>query len=1484
MRKLSFFSVFIFLLSSAVFAQEEDYKTMFLEAESYFLFEEYKDALPNYLKLLKAFPENSNLEYRIGVCYLNDPLQKQLSINYLENAVKNTTQNYKENSLKETKAPYEALFYLGNAYRVNNQLDKALKTYEKFKQNLDTKIYDLDLVNEQIEACKNASRQEKNPLDVIYTNLGEPINTRFNDINPVVNSSETSMVYVQQQQFYDAVFYSTKLNGEWQPPRNIMFELGFDKDIYPTSLSADGTELYLYGVDNFLGTIFVSNLVNGQWTKARRLNDNINTKYWESHASISHDGKSLYFTSNRKGGFGGLDIYVSHRDAKGDWGPPVNLGGNINTRYNEESPFITEDGNTLYFSSYGHNSMGGYDVFYSNLLENGEWSVPVNAGYPINTPDDDEFFVPVQNGTFAYYSRYFEGLGQGRMDIYRYEIFSDTHPHKFLIKGAVSLKGAAENDLKNILISVYDRNKKDTIQRALTDENGAFSINLPAGDFDISYSLKGFKSKIDNLTIPKGYKEGTHDLSATLQAIEKTVPEPVKEAPAVPGLLIPEKYLESTVGQTVNININFNRPGTLFINARADSVLVKSESIAVKKGDFNYPYKVAEGKNIIEFKLIDNNNQESVEYVVINGAPGNETENKLVTTIPSLSGSDNPSLLLDGLKALASGNLKKLLDKLDLQKAHIAASSELIKYLLLNADEGRYSQQDVIDLLTVKASHLSLQELVNQLSIYADGNLKNALMTLDLKKEGITSESQLIDYLLESTARYGYTRQDVYNMLSRAAANGNPNAKDLLRNLQQYASPGLKKILLGLNLDSLKIRDAGQLVEYLLSNTGKLGYSQEDVIRALLDMVSSMPVDQFRKKMAEYSTGNLRAVLESLNPGKENIRSVAELIQWLLKQAPQHGYTQNDVINALIKMALASADNVSGLLKAMQENSSPNLKKMLLRINPAELQLTSNNDLVDYLTNKARENGYQVEDVLHALEAIAYNGNATDAQYNLLRLSDSDLRKIILKVDPKASNIGDIPGLMTFLQKDLSSKQIPDSVYGRLVDRFLACNELQYVLEKLRKMAQGNLKSTLESVDPYQEKLSSLTSLVNYLVRKSTSSGYAPKEIFALLEKYRESLLLDGFIKDALSSVSDSLLSAIAGFDPYAYHVYSRDSFLIYLLNASSSFGYPADSVHALVLQMPGYTELPADLLLSNLEQTKIKDKLRGLNLENNNYQKGTDLIQYLLSKRKLSPEQLAAAINDAENLMEMNEYLSWLQERGHAGIKSLFSNFQPLSHKVTSAERLSDYILVLGDSDRIDMKEASLLLATMIDRMKTRRYMQHLSENTSNDFGILLESLIRENTFPDSLESLLPYLLNQSKLHGYSSGIVYRLVVDQMSATELERFIERMIAFSHGALREALLTMDIRKMKLNSPAEIIAYLEKKASGKTFTLGDIREALTKTAGSMVNNALQRMAYMETLKGKNWFVQNLPASVALGLLFIVLVALLYRLSRAPRKKD
>ena len=152
--------------------------------------------------------------------------------------------------------------------------------------------------------------------------------------------------------------------------------------------------------------------------KKLSLNKNINTKYWESHAFVTEDGMHLVFASDRPGGFGGLDLYISHK-ADGDWGPAVNLGPEINTQFNEDRPFLMKNGKLLFFSSQGHQNIGGYDIFRSEIQSNGLWSRPENMGYPFNTPDDNIFFMPVGDGKSGYYSVLKETAGYGREDIYR---------------------------------------------------------------------------------------------------------------------------------------------------------------------------------------------------------------------------------------------------------------------------------------------------------------------------------------------------------------------------------------------------------------------------------------------------------------------------------------------------------------------------------------------------------------------------------------------------------------------------------------------------------------------------------------------------------------------------------------------------------------------------------------------------------------------------------------------------------------------------------------------------------------------------------------------------------------------------------------------------------------------------------------------------------------------------------------------------------
>ena len=420
MSKRAVCLLFILLLIAPVYAQEnKDLEDSFLEAEYFLMNESYSDALTYYLQLYEKLPENSNLAYCVGVCYLNIPGKKNLSIEYLENAIKNMSAKHKEGTLTQVAASYDALFELGRAYRINYRFDKAKEAFTKYLATLLPDDHEnIDFVRNEIKACEMAKDLIATPVAYTEENMGELFNDEKSNFNPLISADGKSFAYMVSLKFYDAVMFSRLVNGRWSAPVNITPELQSDGDFYISCLSADGKLLFLSKDDHVTSDIYVSSYDGKTWSKAVKLNKNINTTDWESHGFISEDGNQLIFASDRPGGFGGLDLYIS-RKVNGDWGPAVNLGPEINTQFNEDRPYLINNGKTLFFSSQGHENMGGYDLFRSDLQSNGLWSIPKNLGYPINTPDDDIFFMPVGEGKSGYYSKFKEIGGFGKEDIYK---------------------------------------------------------------------------------------------------------------------------------------------------------------------------------------------------------------------------------------------------------------------------------------------------------------------------------------------------------------------------------------------------------------------------------------------------------------------------------------------------------------------------------------------------------------------------------------------------------------------------------------------------------------------------------------------------------------------------------------------------------------------------------------------------------------------------------------------------------------------------------------------------------------------------------------------------------------------------------------------------------------------------------------------------------------------------------------------------------
>jgi hypothetical protein len=594
---------FLPIVASSQASQEA--KNIFAQAESYYIYEEYE--LANQLYLLIETPENLNIKYKIGTCYLNIPSEKEKSIPYLEAAVKTATYDSKTESFKEMRAPLDAYFFLAKAYMINNELDKGLLTLQKFSnlaKDVKGGMENLEFVKQQIQACKNAIKFKQVPVPFSKEPLGSDISAGSINENPAVSYDGKTIVYTERRGIANAIFFSKKERGAWQQPIDITSAMNAGEDCSSCSLNSDGTLLFLYKTDNYDGAIYSSSYVNGNWTPIKKLNKNINTKFYESHAAISSDGKKLYFTSNREGGQGNLDIYVSSKDASGDWGPAVNLGTEINTPYNEDTPFITSNDSVLYFSSEGHNSMGGYDLFKSQKNGSG-WKTPSNLGYPINSPDDDKFFQPYNNGKNAYYSL---STGYKKKDIFYLDMSGSGKDLNFKIAGNIKLNDTIMIPVKNYSVRIINKVTGDTLYKGYPDKrNGSYSINVASGMFKVMYFGDGYYSQTIDTMIVQDSPESVVKLDVTLFKDTTAVKHPVP--------VIYEKIDLSKIPQVAAIDSNILIKN-MHVNDATDKNVIDSDVLyyTVQVMALHNPVDVTYFKYINDMKVMYNDADRFYRY------------------------------------------------------------------------------------------------------------------------------------------------------------------------------------------------------------------------------------------------------------------------------------------------------------------------------------------------------------------------------------------------------------------------------------------------------------------------------------------------------------------------------------------------------------------------------------------------------------------------------------------------------------------------------------------------------------------------------------------------------------------------------------------------------------------------------------------------------------------------------------------------------
>ncbi len=428
--------------------------------------------------LYDKYPDNINVAYNLGVCYVNMSGNPDSAIFFLEKVEKLD----KSNEWSSGRA--ELCLVKARAYQLKGEQDKALKLYDEIEKN-DTEGEYTELITKEREKTNNAKVIMANPVKLTLHNLGSGVNTKYNDYRPVLTQNEDTIYFTSRRpkddadkkiifddgQYEEGIYYSVRTGNKWdsyewtdaeQVCGLITDKKGIAGQETATSLASNGNELYLVHD----GDIYVSQKdpESGKWNAATALSDTINSVYNEDFAFVTEDGQTMIISSDISGGIGGKDLYIVRRLPNGQWGTPQNMGETINTDGDEDAPFFHEETQVLYFCSTGHNSIGGYDIFYSPMNEKGVFEAAQNIGYPINSPDDELYFMPSQDLNRGYYAsiRWDDATSYASYDIY-----------------AVEFETPEQDRLAVVAANVEADNLRDVTIYTLNDQNERIGIGHP---------------------------------------------------------------------------------------------------------------------------------------------------------------------------------------------------------------------------------------------------------------------------------------------------------------------------------------------------------------------------------------------------------------------------------------------------------------------------------------------------------------------------------------------------------------------------------------------------------------------------------------------------------------------------------------------------------------------------------------------------------------------------------------------------------------------------------------------------------------------------------------------------------------------------------------------------------------------------------------------------------------------------------------------
>ncbi|WPO38584.1 OmpA family protein [Flammeovirgaceae bacterium SG7u.111] len=509
--------------------------------DEYIEFEKaYLWAIKEYEKAYRFNPKNAELNLKIGLAYLatEEVPDQSPALTFISQA----------ESLKPD-IDKKITFYHGRAAHVNGQWDLAIEKYSEYLAIAKEGKLEKELAKTEklIEECGYGKELSASPIRTFIDNLGKNVNTKMPEMGVVVNPDETVLYFTSRRYettgreldldgyFYEDVYESRLVSGKWSRTRNLGKPVNSNGHDAVVGILPKNKQLLLYkGGGN--GDLYLTTFVGKAWSEPAKLPNTVNSSHRETSGCFSPDGNILYFTSDRPGGQGGLDIYMSRRNSRMGWGKPVNLGSKINSPYDEEGVTISTDGKTLFFSSKGHSSVGGYDVFEAGL-EGKEWGEPENIGLPVNTPHDELYFNIMPDGKRAYYSAYRPDTN-GEKDLYMVTFLGPEKP--MLLTGLPKSEALPQYSLTSTLVLPYakelsakltifkgrilaaetktplkaavelsDNEQGKLIARLYSDStSGEFAVTIPAGiNYGITVKSPGYLFHSENFQIPANIEQ-----------------------------------------------------------------------------------------------------------------------------------------------------------------------------------------------------------------------------------------------------------------------------------------------------------------------------------------------------------------------------------------------------------------------------------------------------------------------------------------------------------------------------------------------------------------------------------------------------------------------------------------------------------------------------------------------------------------------------------------------------------------------------------------------------------------------------------------------------------------------------------------------------------------------------------------------------------------------------------------------------------------